>query len=360
MISQLVRPELKKFISYKASPALGEISREIGIPMEEIIKLDAGENPYVENLQNKKLLFNMKFYPYPDSQCILLRQKLALYTRYPPEWIICGNGSDEMIDLLIRTFVSARDEIIISPPTFPMYQFYGQLAGAKIKSVLRTENMSIDAEEIFNSINKKTKLIFIDSPANPAGTVMSEDAVKKLLSGKNIVVVDEAYFEYSSKTVLPLVKRYSNLVVLRTFSKWAGLAGLRIGYIIANPQIINIISSIKSPYNINSAAQTMACFVLDNKEKFLQKIKKIIFYRNLFIKELSRFPELKVYPSEGAYVVFQPKTKAAKIAVFLKGRGILVKEINQPLMKNCVRINLGMPKEMDKLIFQLRRFYENR
>lgn len=350
IVEDLIRKNIKRFITYTPSKTIDQISQEVEIPVGKIVKIDSGENPYVEILQNKNILQMINLYLYPDPTCAILRKKLSSYTGYKEEWILCGNGSDELIDLLIKTFVSPGEEIIISPPTFSMYAFYGQLAGARIKSVLRNKNLSINKKKITKSISSKTKIVFIDSPGNPASVITSISDVEEILKREVIVVVDEAYFEYCNQTVLPMVRKYSNLVVLRSFSKWAGLAGLRIGYMIANPKIINIIRSIKPPYNVNSIGQIMAVEVLENKDKFLKTIEKIIEIREEFIIQLANFPQLKVYPSEGAYIIFRPKTKTVRIYDYLKQNGILVKIINQPMLKNCIRINLVNREDMDKFI----------
>lgn len=359
MITKYIRPELLSFKSYNPSQTLNDISEEIGVPMEKIIKIDSGENIYAEKLLDKKLLSRINFSLYPDPACTILREKLADYTGYGSDFILCGNGSDELIDLLIRTFVSAGEEIIISPPTFPMYEFYGQLSGAKVKSVLRNKKLNIDTKKIIKKITAKTKIIFLDSPGNPTSVITSRMDIELLLKKKIIVVVDEAYFEYCNQTVLQLVKKYQNLVVLRTLSKWAGLAGLRVGYAIANPEIINIMLAIKPPYNVNSVAQETAIIVLNSKDKYLNGIQQLVNLRNEFIENLSKFPYIKVFPSQGAYIIFKPKSKTALIQEFLKKNGILVKVINQQRLENCIRINLMERNDMNKFIFQLRRFYEN-
>lgn len=359
IVEDLIRRSIKEFITYTPSKTIGEISQEVRIPVGKILKIDSGENLYVEIMQNKELLQMINLYLYPDPTCVILRKKLSSYTGYDPEWILCGNGSDELIDLLIRTFVSPGEEIIILPPTFSMYAFYGQLSGAKIKSILRERNLNINAKKIARKITAKTKIIFIDSPGNPSSVVVSSSDIERLLIKSVIVVVDEAYFEYCNQTILLMVRKYPNLVVLRSFSKWAGLAGLRIGYMIANPKIIQIIQSIKPPYNVNSVSQIMASEVLDNKEKFLKTIEQIIEIRKEFIAQLANFPQLKVYPSEGAYIIFKPKTKTARIYDYLKQNGILIKIINQPMLENYIRINLVNRENMDKFIFLLRRFYAN-
>lgn len=359
IFKDLIRNNIRKFKTYTPSKTMDQISQEVGIPVGKILKIDSGENPYVEIMQNKKLLEIINLYLYPDPRCTVLRQKLSSYTGYGKEWILCGNGSDELIDLLIRTFVSPKDEIIISPPTFSMYAFYGKLSDAKIITVLRDKNFCIKTQYIIRKISDKTKIIFIDSPGNPTSVVTSIYEVEKLLKTKINVVVDEAYFEYCKCTVLPLVKQYPNLIVLRTLSKWAGLAGLRIGYMVANPTIIDFVSSIKAPYSVNSFAQEAGSWILDNKDKYLKVIDEIVSFRNEFINRLSGFPDLKVYPSQGAYIIFRSKTDAAKIYEFLKQNGILIKIIIQPGLQNCLRINLLQKKDMERFVFQLRRFYEN-
>lgn len=359
MISKLLRTEVQTIKTYIPSPTLEQISQEIGIPMEKIAKLDSGENPYGERLLDKGMLKNINFFTYPDPTCSKLRKKLSNYTGYDPEWITCGNGSDELIDLLIRIFASPGNDIIVSPPTFPMYTFYGQLNGAKVKNVLRKKDLTIDGEKIRETISSKTKLIFIDSPGNPSGTIIKRNTLEKLLTRKTIIVVDEAYYEYCGETVLPLVEKYENLIVLRTFSKWAGLAGLRVGYCVANPKIIQILSTVKSPYNVNTVAQEMACFVLDRKEKVLEEVNAMVKYRKKAIKDLQTITQLTVYPSDGAYIIFQPKD-LAKLQTYLKQKGIFVKLISQPLLTNCIRVNIAKEKEMKLFTSFVRRFYEKR
>lgn len=359
-IKQFTRPKLNKFKAYQPSPTLEQISQNIGIPVDKISKLDAGENLWVKNLADKSSLTKLNLTSYPDPNCTQLKKRLSCYTGFGPSWLACGNGSDELIDLLIRAFVDKQKEIIINPPTFPMYEFFGQLCGIKIKQVSRKTNLKINCQEIVKNISKKTKLIFIDSPGNPSGTVVSESEVKKLLKKRVLVIVDEAYFEYCGQTVLPLVKKCPNLIVLRTFSKWAGLTGLRIGYMVANPKIIKIINTIKPPYNVNQAAQFMATEVLDNQNKFLAKLKKIVKLRKKSISQLSQFTQIKVFPSKSAYIVIQTQTKNQMIKDFLYKRGVLVKTVDQPGLKNCLRISLGLEKDINRFINLLKDFYENR
>lgn len=356
-ITNLLRKNVMNFQPYKPSLTVEQISDEIGVLPNNIIKLDSGENAYMEKNQNKTVLQKTSFFTYPDPACVILREKLVDYIGVNKEYIMCGNGSDELIDLTIRAFIDPGDEIIISPPTFPMYEFYGKLSNAKVVSVIRKSDFSLNIKQIMQSISPKTKLVFIDSPGNPTSSVTPIDEIEKILKKNVIVISDEAYFEYCNKSAVSLFNRYPNLIILRTFSKWAGLAGLRIGYAIANPEIISILNSIKAPYNVNSLAQKFACEVLDKRKIFLKEIKKLISCRDKLIQQLRRFSQLEVYPSEGAYILFKPKIYAEKLQLFLRKNGFLVKLMNQPTLKNCIRMNIVGQKEMDILIKLLRRYY---
>src|SRR3989344_1793011 len=354
---KFLRPEVRKFKSYTPSQTLEQISKETGIPVKNLIKLDTGENPYIEEFQNKDLIKKIRLYSYPDPLSSDLRNKLSEYTGFSTDSIICGNGSDELIDLLIRAFVAPGEEIIINPPTFPMYEFSAQLSGAKVKAILRNTDFSIDPGKVIKSIGKKTKLVFIESPGNLTGTIIPLETFEKTIRSGVMVVADEAYFEYCGKTVLPLLSKYPNLIVIRTLSKWAGIAGLRVGYAVARPEIIKVLLSIKQPYNVSSIGQVFSCYMLDNRKKVLAELKKITAFRDAMFRMLSRFKELIVFPSEGSYVVVKPKSESEKLYLFLRNNGILVKKINQPLLENCFRINVARQKEINRMDQVLTDYY---
>lgn len=354
---KFLRPEVRQFKPYTPSQTLEQISKEIGIPVKNLIKLDTGENPYIESYQNKDLIKKIRLYSYPDPLSSDLRIKLSGYTGFSTDSIICGNGSDELIDLIIRAFVAPGEEIIINPPTFPMYEFSAQLSGAKVKAILRNTDFSIDPGKVIKTIGKKTKLIFIESPGNPTGTIIPEETFEEIIRSGVMVIADEAYFEYCGKTVLPLLKKYPNLIVVRTLSKWAGIAGLRVGYAVARPEIIQVLLAIKQPYNVSSVGQAFACYMLDNRKKVLDELKKITAFRDGMYRMLSRFRELIVFPSEGSYVVVKPKSESQKLYLFLRKNGILVKKINQPLLENTFRINVAKQKEINKVEQVLTDYY---
>ncbi len=345
---------------YIPSPTVENIAKDIGISENEIIKADSGENPYAPDFSRLGEIKSLKVCYYPDPSCRKLKSKLSEYLKVSEGKITCGNGSDELIDLLIRIFVAKNDEIIISPPTFSMYKFYGELAGANIKEVLRSKSsLRIDVEKMLMNISDRTKMVFIDSPGNPTSTLIDMYEVEMLLRQQVIVVVDEAYYEYCGKSAMSLLSKYPNLVILRTFSKWAGLAGLRIGYVVACPLIINTIDSIRPPYNVNSFAQEAASLVLDNKRLYLNRLEKIISLREKYVSCLSSFSDLFVYPSRGAYILIKPKTNAKTLQTYLRKEGILVKLINSCFLENTLRMNLPGQEEMKRIISVLEKYYEN-
>ncbi|MBP9820506.1 aminotransferase class I/II-fold pyridoxal phosphate-dependent enzyme, partial [Candidatus Woesebacteria bacterium] len=265
--------------------------------------------------------------------------------------LVCGNGSDELIDLLIRCFVNPDEEVLICPPTFSMYSFFAQLAQANVIEVPRKPNLEVDTDRVLRNLSTKTKLIFVDSPGNPAGTLVTSRDVERLCRTSSIVVIDEAYFEYAGKTVAALIRKYKNLVVLRTLSKWAGLASLRIGYAIANPAVIELLNAVKSPYNVNTFAQEIAEQVVANPKLILKEIKQLVLLRNKVIKRLKRYPSFTVFPSESAYIVFKSSGgKTSELNNFLRRRGIILKSLNQQILGECLRLNLGTNDEINSFL----------
>lgn len=358
-VTQLFRKDLSDFKPYATGLSMMQISKEIRLSLQKIIKLDSGENPYLENMQSKEVLKTVPLYMYPDPLSTNLREALAKYTIEDFNMIACFNGSDEALDFIIRLFVSSKDEVITVPPTFPMYEFYTKLAGGKVKKVIRNLDLSINVSNILKSITSKTKMIFIDTPGNPTGNLTKISNIEKLLKTGVIVVSDEAYFEFCQETSQSLLKKYPNLIIVRTLSKWAGLAGLRIGYILSSPQIIEKLMAIKSPYNVTSLSQVMAIEVLKKSQKFLNGLKEMITIRDKFVLELARFPKLKVFPTQGAYIVVQPKENVKQLQSFLKSKGVFVRYVNQPLIENSLRINICRQKEMDAVLKVFKEYYKD-
>ncbi|WP_076005054.1 histidinol-phosphate transaminase [Dehalogenimonas formicexedens] len=353
-----MRRELDKFVGYaacKSPEALDRETRAMGI-----LKLDANENVYGPSPRVKAALASFDdAHIYPDSCQTELRKALAVYTGVAAEHIVAGSGSDQLIDLLIRLFVNPGDEVLTATPTFAMYKFFTELAGGKFVTVSRDDEFNLVPEKLIKAISKKTKLIFIAMPNNPTGTQISVDAVKKIIDTGVPVVVDEAYYEFTGQTLAPELDKYPNLMILRTFSKWAGLAGLRVGYGLLPVNVAEKLDAIKDPYCVNAAAVTAARESLNDVDYLMGNVKLMISERDRLFNALSSIKYLKPYPSAANFILCKVKARIAlQIQVVLERRGILVRYFNSPQMENCLRFSIGRPEDTDRLIAELQKIGE--
>ncbi|XIG14123.1 histidinol-phosphate transaminase [Dehalogenimonas etheniformans] len=357
-ITKFMRRELDKFAGYaacKSPEALDEETRALGI-----LKLDANENVYGPSPKVKAALASFDdAHIYPDSCQTELRRALAGYTGVSAEHIVAGSGSDQLIDLLIRLFVSPGDEVLTATPTFAMYKFFTELVGGKFVAVPRDDEFNLVPEKLIKAISKKTKLVFIAMPNNPTGTQIPVDAVKKIIETGVPVVVDEAYYEFTSQTLAPEIDNSPNLMILRTFSKWAGLAGLRVGYGLFPTAVAERVDAIKDPYCVNAAAVVAAKESLKDADYLMGNVRLMISERERLFDALSSIKYLKTYPSEANFILCKVKSRIAlQIQVLLERRGILVRYFNSPQMENCLRFSIGRPQDTDRLITELQRIGE--
>jgi histidinol-phosphate aminotransferase len=351
-LEKYIRTELKSFGGYAASKAPETLKGKINVPVEKIIKLDANENPYGCSPKVKKALAEYKgIHIYPDSGQQELRKYLQDYTGVPKEHIVASAGSDQLIDLLMRLFISKGDEVINCIPTFAMFQFFINLADGTTVNVMRDENFMVDVAAIKKAITPRTKLILLATPNNPTGTIMPRKDILKVLDFGLPTLVDEAYYEFTGETVADLVGKYSNLMVLRTFSKWAGLAGLRIGYGMFPVEIASILLKIKEPYCVNVAAQLAAIESVKDKDYLLEKVKIISAERDRLFALLQKSGWLKPYPSKANFILCAVlKGSARDVQQKLEENGVLVRYFDTPLLKDSLRISVGKPEENDILI----------
>ncbi|UCH51831.1 MAG: histidinol-phosphate transaminase [Chloroflexota bacterium] len=355
-IEKLIRPELKAMNAYTPIEPTDILSQRIKLPQEKVIKLDGNENPHGCSAKVKQALAKHAHYHlYPDPEQRELRKALVEYTGISPEYILAGSGSDELIDLVLRLFIEPGDKVIDCPPTFGMYPFSTGVCGGRLVSIPRKPDFSIDVTAVKEALDKQTKVIFIASPNNPSGNITPKDTILELLDSYMVVVIDEAYFEFSGVTVMPLVSKYSNLIVLRTFSKWAGLAGLRVGYGIFPINIAKYLMKIKQPYNVNTAAQVAALESLRDMSYLRDTIKAIIDERQRLLSKLGQLDWLKVYPSQANFILCSVLNgKAKAIHEELQNRGIFVRYFDTPQLKDCLRISVGKPEHTDALIVALK------
>lgn len=356
-IATLIRPDLAALEPYTPIVPFEALSERLGLPAEQIIKLDANENPYGPSPRALQAIARYPHYAiYPDPDQLSLRRALAGYTGQPIERILCGNGSDEIIDLLMRLFLAPGDAVVESPPTFGMYSFNTGVVGGRIVQVPRNDDWSVDVERLAEAVEReRAKLVFLPSPNNPDGGVLPRAAVERLLELPAVIVIDEAYAEFSGETVADLVGHAPNLIVLRTFSKWAGLAGLRIGYGLIPEAIIEHLWKIKPPYNINMAAVAAGIAALDDLPYLMSNVDKIVAERERLFTALQTIDGFRPYPSRANFILIRLHDgRARELKLALEQRGILVRHYSKPGLSDCIRISVGRPEQNDRVLAELR------
>jgi histidinol-phosphate aminotransferase len=364
-VNLFIRSNIATLKPYTPIVPFEVLSQQLGRQPEEIIKLDANENPYGPSPLVAETLGKAAYlHIYPDPESRDLRAALAEYTGVKAESLLVGSGADELIDLVMRLFIEPGDMVINCPPTFGMYAFDAGVNGAAIINIWRDQNFSIALEKIeslfigpnppFQSEvgqkEKQPKLIFVTSPNNPDGSLLEDDELRRLLALPVLVVLDEAYVEFSCGSRIRWVEQYNNLIVLRTFSKWAGLAGLRVGYGAFPADIIEHLWKIKQPYNVTVAGQIAAQVSLADHIRLMDNVARIIEQREQFYQALAQFDWLRPYPSQANFILCQVVGKeAVKIKQRLAEQGVLVRYYNSPGLTSHLRFSIGTPAQMARL-----------
>ena len=359
-IEKSIRPELVALGGYSPHKSPETLAGKVEVPVESIIKLDANENPYGCSPRVRQALSKYKNWNiYPDAGQTRLRRRLQDYTGVDASRIVAACGSGELLDDILCLFIQPGDEVINCVPTFDMYRIRTLINRAKLVNVPRDEDYAVDVSAVKAAITSRTKLIILANPNSPTGTVTLQQDILKLLATGTPLLVDEAYYEFYGETVVPLVKRYQNLMVLRTFSKWGGLAGLRVGYGIFPPEIASYLIKIKLPYNVNVAALVAVQETLNDVDYLMDRVKAIIAERERLFTGLKNFAWLKPYPSQANFIFcLVLKGKASELQQRLQQKGILVRYFDQPRLQNSIRISVGKPEHTDALIRVLRELEE--
>ncbi len=333
-IKKLVMPNVQKLTAYNAKE----------IPCK--VKLDANESPYSAFSVQRSAFSVEKIFKtanrYPDPEAKELKRVLAKNLGLKPENILMGNGSDELIYYLDTTF---GGPVLYPVPTFSMYGIISQALAEQRIEVPLDKEFDLDIEKILAAIkNEKPKLIFLSSPNNPTGNCFSTEKILRIIeASKGIVVVDEAYQPFSSeKGFLALLRDYKNLAIMRTLSK-IGLAGLRVGFLMADEEIITEVNKVRLPFNVNSYSQAIATEALKNKKAMSSNIKSIISERERLFDEMSGIKSIKPYPSEANFILFKVKN-ADQVYNGLLKKGVLVRNM-KGVVDGCLRVTVGTPDE---------------
>lgn len=350
------REELAKLSPYKPGRPIDDVKREYGL--QEVIKLASNENPLgcspkaIEAIKNALGSLSL----YPDGNCTVLKEALSKKLNISVNKIILSSGLDEMIDLLAKTFFKKDDEAIMADVTFPRYIATTMMMGAK-PVIVPLVNWTYDLEGMVKAITDKTKLIWLCNPNNPTGTMFTEKELISFLDKvpENIIVVyDEAYNEFVTrddypKNSLPLLDKYPNIIILKTFSKIYGLAALRVGYTMASEEIITNINKVRGPFNVNTLAQVAAVAALED-EDFLKKTYEMNVEGKKYIYEEFDKLNLKYAPSETNHIFVNVERSANEIFVELQKRGVIIR----PMAGDWIRVSIGTMDENRLFIEKLK------
>ncbi len=344
-LDTLVRENIKKMTPY--SSARHEFSGAA------TVFLDANENAFGSPLP-------VNYNRYPDPHQMPLKEKISQIKGVPASNIFLGNGSDEAIDLLFRIFCEpGKDNIIIFPPTYGMYEVCAEINNVAVKKVPLTTDYQLDLEATEAAVDANTKLIFVCSPNNPTGNSIERSAIEVLLNNfDGLVVIDEAYINYArQKTFITELTEYPNLVILQTLSKAWGLAGLRLGMAFAGQPVIDYMNRVKYPYNINTATQQLALEALSNISSVNNWTKTTVVQKDNLSEALLALPVTeKVYPSDANFILVK-MTDARRIYEYLAGRGIIVRDRSKVILcDDCLRITIGTPEENNQLLEALKKY----
>ncbi|MAU01124.1 MAG: histidinol-phosphate transaminase [Anaerolineaceae bacterium] len=384
MTHKFIRPDIVEMEPYVPIVPFEVLSARLGRAPEEIVKLDANENPYGPSPKALEALRNGRFFHiYPDPESNELRDALSSYVNMPKERLLAGMGADELIDLVLRVVLSPGDVVIDCPPSFGMYPFSTAVNSGQYVQVWRNEDFSLDVPAIEQAVanHPTAKVLFLCSPNNPDGSTISDTNLRRLLDLPVLVVLDEAYVDFAvgltrgergerreneeETSAFSAVKNssrihwtleYDNLAVLRTFSKLAGLAGLRVGYGAFPEWLLPHLWKIKQPYNINVAASLAALASLEDQQWLHEKVQLLVAERERLFAKLGTISYLNPFPSRSNFILCRVIGRDAQVLKLdLEKEGILVRYFNKAGVDNCIRISAGRPEETDKLLATLQK-----
>ena len=344
---------------YEPGKPTEELERELGIV--DAIKLASNENPLGPSDRVQKALIAAlpHLNRYPDGSGHYLRQALAKKHGVSIDQVVLGNGSNELIELIVRTFLRPGDEAVVPHPSFMVYPMIVQAAGG-IRVMVMLKDYRLDLEAMARAITPMTKIVFIANPNNPTATIVTADEVAHFLSRvppRTIVVFDEAYIEFAMgpdfPDVLASVKQGRKVMVLRTFSKSASLAGLRVGYGVADADAIALMNRIRQPFNVNALAQVAALAALDDESHVMECVRMIEAGRHYLYDEFNALG-IKYVPSRANFILVDVGHSASDVFQRLLKEGVIVRPLTPFGMESALRITIGTPQENRRLVKALR------
>ncbi len=354
-IETFFSPAVRELAPYEP-PDWEGLARRAGLEVDQLLRLDANENPYPLSPRAVAAVARFDGYSfYPDYKA--LEQAVARYAGVSSENVVLGNGGDEIIDLAIRLFVPHGGAAIVCPPAFSMYSVSLAALERQAVAVPRCDDWAPDLAAIEAAVAREgARLLFVTSPGNPDGQPVPREAIRRLLALPLVVLVDEAYVEFGGESAAPLLAEHPNLVVLRTFSKWAGMAGLRLGYALASPAVTAALHRLRLPYNVNAAAAVAALATLQEPDHALSTVARIVAERERLAAALGGLPGVRVVPGQANFVLCTLDGRSGRqVAGALAERGVLVRSFGQeaaagPSLAGAIRVTVGRPEQNDAFL----------
>jgi histidinol-phosphate aminotransferase len=350
---EMIKPQVRELRPYSLRPDRAGI------------KLNQNENPWDAPFRIKEEVYrrlqDRRWSQYPDFVPKKLHQRLAEHSGWTPDGIISGNGSNELIQAVLMVTLGEGKRVLITEPTFALYRQISTILGAEVISVPLNSEFGFDVPALESQIElSRPDVVIICSPNNPTGCVLSQSDLATILKATDgLVVVDEAYFEFSQQTALPLLEQHANLIVLRTFSKAMAMAALRVGYLLGAPNLVREISKSVLPYNLNLFSQTAAEVAIEMYQtEIAPLISRIRFAGDRLGDELGRIPGLSPVPSKANFILVRSDISPSRVYEELLQRDILIRDVSAyPSLQDCFRISIGTPNENDFLLSALREFF---
>ena len=354
------RSIFSKFKPYSWESSTSDIASAMRLRPSEIIRMDTNTSPYLPENSLRALskeATKMRVNDYPDTSYLALRRGLGDYCNLGIDNFVMTNGADEALDIVAKTLLDPDDEVIIPSPSYSMFRVTSELMGAKSIFVPREKNFGIDIAEIESKITKKTKIIFLCSPNNPTGNTVSFKEVESLLerSGNKMIVIDEAYFEFSGKSFARLTNVHDNLLVIRTFSKAFSMAGVRVGYIIASKKSVNKLNVVRPPNSLGVISLYLAQKALDDKASMRRNVRSIVKERERMINRMREEKKLEVFSSEANFVLFRLRNgDSGYLHKKLLKKGFVLRNFSDtPGIEDCLRVTVNTPRVNDLFLRRL-------
>jgi histidinol-phosphate aminotransferase len=354
------RAFLQSFREYVWEPSDEEIASLVGLDASKIRRFDLNTSPYTPTHWLKKLaseLGSVAVNRYPDTSYRSLRKKLSRYLGVGEDCFVIANGGDEAFDIISKAFLDPGSEAVISSPSYSMFRVVSELMGARVVYVQRKEGFADDVDGLIRAVNEGTRLIFLCNPNNPTGNAVKRSDLLRILNEccDVGVVVDEAYQEYGGESFVELTEKYSNLMVVRTFSKAFGLAGARLGYIVACEETARLLNKVRPPNSVDVITLRLAEIALEDVEWVRLRVRDTLAERDRLISEIGKLRGVKVYPSVANFFLIEllERDRDEVYTEMLK-RGFVLRRLDDPALRRCLRISVGLPEDNDALIEALR------